>query len=155
MSKTRIDRPRKSQRNITFYAKLHNPVIIVPKKKDLMTNKISYRMVVYFRMINEQLRYCSYPLIGVDRIFLKLHGAKLFTTLDVRSSYYNIMVAKEDRKFNCIYYKIWKIEGSWIPFGIHIAPSYFALMINEALKGLEFCFAYLDNIITLQLETNM
>ena len=34
-----------------------------------------------------------------------------------------------------------------IPFGIHVAPSYFALMINETLKGIDFCFAYLTDII--------
>ena len=32
-------------------------------------------------------------------------------------------------------------------FGIHIALSYFATMINGTLKGLDFCFAYLEDIM--------
>ena len=34
-----------------------------------------------------------------DRIFSKLHGSKLFTTLDVRSGYYNITVAEGSGKY--------------------------------------------------------
>ena len=40
-----------------------------------------------------------------------------------------------------------KYEFLGVPFGILVAPSYFILMTNETLKGLYFCFAYLDNII--------
>ena len=29
---------------------------------------------------------------------------------------------------------------------IYIAPSYFAVIKNETLKGLDFCFAYLHDI---------
>ena len=51
-------------------------------------------MVEDFRKSNEQLKYWDYPLMRIDR-FSKLHGAKLFFTLDVRSSYYNITVDKD------------------------------------------------------------
>ena len=49
-------------------------------------------MVVNFRKINEQLEYWSYLLMRTDRIFSKLHRAKLFFTVDVQSAYYNITV---------------------------------------------------------------
>ena len=34
-----------------------------------------------------------------------------------------------------------------VPFGTHVDPSYFVMMINEILKGLDFCYADLDDII--------
>ena len=56
-------------------------------------------MVLDFRKSNEQLEYWSYPSIRMDRIISKLQVAKLFSTLDVRSSYYNTTVAKYSRKY--------------------------------------------------------
>ena len=41
-----------------------------------------------------------------------------------------------------------KYEFLRVPFGIHVAPSYFTLMINEIVKGLDFYLAYLNDIIT-------
>ena len=34
-----------------------------------------------------------------------------------------------------------------IPFGVYMTPSYLTMMINETLKRLEFCFAYVNDII--------
>ena len=42
--------------------------------------EISCRIVVDFRKISMQLKYWPYQLMEIDRIFLKLHGAKLFST---------------------------------------------------------------------------
>ena len=44
-----------------------SPFIIVPKMIDLSTHKLTYRMVVDFRKINEQLKYWSCPLMKIDR----------------------------------------------------------------------------------------
>ena len=79
-------------------------------------------------------------------IFSKLHEAKLFSTLDVRYNCSNItatMMAK-----NILLSQKNMIIWVWVPFGIHATPSYFAMMINETLKGLGFCYVYLHDIIT-------
>ena len=74
------------------------PVIIVPQKKNSPTNDISYRTVVDFRKISEQLEYWSFPLKRSDTIFSKLYGAKFFSTLDITYGYYSIIVIKDGRK---------------------------------------------------------
>ena len=127
--------------------KFASPVIIVPKQKDPVKLEITYRMVVNFRKMNEQLEYWSYPLMHIDRIFSKLNGSKLFSTFDVISGYYNITIAEESRQYTAFTTAYGKYEFLRVSFGIHVAPSYFTLMINETLKGLDFCFAYLDNTI--------
>ena len=55
-------------------------------------------MTVYFRQINDQLEYWTYPLMIIDRIFSKLHIDKLISTLNIRSRYYNITVAQDSEK---------------------------------------------------------
>ena len=77
----------------------------------------------------------------------KLHGAKLLSRLDVRSNYCNIILAKDSRKYNAFTTEYYKYEFLHVPFGIHIALSYCAVMISETVKGVDFCFTYLDIII--------
>ena len=119
-------------------ANFASPVIIVPKRKDLTTHEITYRMVVDFRKMNEQLEYCSYLLMCTDRILSKLNGSKLFSTLDVTSGCYNITIAENSRQYTAFTTEYGKYEFLRVPFGIHVAPSYFSLMVNETIKDLDF-----------------
>ena len=104
-------------------------------------------MGVDFRKIHEQLEYWSYPFMRIDRIFSKLHRTKLFSTLDVRSGYNNITMVEHGRKYTAFTTEYGKYEFLCVPFGIHVTPRYFVIMINENLKGLDVCFTYLDSII--------
>ena len=85
----------------------------------------------------------------MDRIISKLQRAIIFSKLDVRFCYYNIRIAKDRRKYTFFTAKYGMYGFLQIPFSIHVTPRYFTLMINETLKELEICFAYLDDIITL------
>ena len=65
----------------------------------LSTHEVTYRMVVDFTKINKQLEYWSYPLMKINKIFSNLDVIKLFSTLNVKSGYYNITVAEDGRKY--------------------------------------------------------
>ena len=101
MVQTRTDQCRKRKYNIPL--PLHQNFaflfIIVTNRKDPSTHEVSYRMAVDFRMINGQLEYWSYPLMRIDGIFSKLDSPKLIPTSKVRSSYYNITVSEDGRKY--------------------------------------------------------
>ena len=85
-------------------------VIIAHKKKDPTTHEITFKMVVGFRKMNEQLEYWSYPLMCIDIIFSKLNGSKLFSTLAVRSRYYNITIAEDSRQYTAFTTEYGKYE---------------------------------------------
>ena len=70
----------------------------------------------------------------IDRIFSNLYDAKLFSVFDVRSRYYYITVAEDIRKYMDFSTEYSKYEFLQIPFVIHVASSYFSMMINEILK---------------------
>ena len=67
--------------------------------------------------------------------------------LDVRSSYYNITVAEDGRKYTIFTREYGKFEFPCVLFRIDVSPSYFDVMVDEPLKGLHFCFADLQYII--------
>ena len=65
-------------------------------------------------------------------------------TLDLATT---TSLAKDSRQYMAFTTKYGKNEFLTVPFGIHVAPGQFALMINETLKALDLCLAYLDDII--------
>ena len=99
-------------------------------------------MVVNFRKWMKNSIIGPIPLWGLHRISSKLYSTKLFPTINMRSGYYNITVTEDNRKYTVFTIECRNYEFLRVPFGIHVTPSYFALMINETLKGLDFCFAY-------------
>ena len=65
---------------------------------DWSTYEITYRMVADFsKSLNNAL---VLPFKRTDEIASKLHGAKLFSTLDIWSSYYIISIDENRRKYN-------------------------------------------------------
>ena len=71
-----------------------------------------------------------------------MHGANLLFTLDIKSGYYNITLAKDSWKYNAFTTKYGKYELLQVPFRIHVALNYFIMMINETLKGLDFVLPF-------------
>jgi len=90
-----------------------------------------------------------YPLPHMDDCIDFLGGAKVFSTLDCNSGYWQIPVADEDRDktaFVCH-------EGAYryirLPFGLSKALANFQRAIYMILGGVKWkrCLVYLDDII--------
>ena len=83
----------------------------------------------------------------VEDILARLGRAKYFTTLDLRSGYHHIALDKQSIKKTAFCTPFGKYEYLKVPFGLAQAPSYFQKIMNKVLNGLNFAFAYLDDII--------
>ncbi|GMF42572.1 unnamed protein product [Phytophthora fragariaefolia] len=72
-----------------------------------------------------------------------------FTTLDLRSGYWQIRVAEEDRDKTAFMTKRGLYRFRRMPFGLTNAPATFQLLMNGVLRGLTWmsCLVYLDDII--------
>ena len=80
-------------------------------------------------------------------MYAKLKGAKVFSTIDLRSSYHHIALGKSSRAKTTFATLFGKYEFLMVPFGLAQAPAYFQLLMNKVLKGLKFAMTYLDDII--------
>ena len=130
-------------------------VVIVPKKSG-PGEPPKRRMCVDYCHINalqtevdSSSRGCMslYPLPKIDEMFAKLHGAKIFTTLDLHSGYYHIGLTDAAKPKTAFITPHSKWHFNMVPFGLAQAPSYFQQLMNQVLQGLDFAIAYLDDIM--------
>ena len=88
-----------------------------------------------------------HPPSKIDEMYVKLKGAKVFSTIDLRSRYHHIALGKSSRAKTAFVTPFGKYEFLMVPFGLAQAPAYFQLLMNKVLKGLKFAMTYLDDII--------
>ncbi|GFW05346.1 retrovirus-related Pol polyprotein from transposon 412 [Trichonephila clavipes] len=91
----------------------------------------------------------SYPLPRIDDTLDTLSGHKWFSTLDLKSGYWQVEIHPEDREKTAFT----SGQGLWqfkvMPFGLCNAPATFERLMETVLKGLTFeaCLIYLDDVI--------
>ena len=78
----------------------------------------------------------------------RLRGAKVFTTLDLRSGYYHIGLSENPKAKTAFVTLFGKYLFEAVPFCLAQAPAYFQQLISMVLQGYsDFTMAYLDDII--------
>ena len=80
-------------------------------------------------------------------MYAKLKGAKVFSTIDLRSGYHHIALGKDSRAKTAFVTPFGKYEFLMVPVGLAQASAYFQLLMNKVLEGLPYAMTYLDDII--------
>ena len=138
-------------------SKWASPIVIV-HKKSAPGEPPKRRLCVDFRKVNElqqdvitagkiKGQISIHPLPKIDEMYVKLKGAKVFSTIDLRSGYHHITLGKSTRAKTAFVIPFGKYEFLMVPFGLAQAPAYFQLLMNKVLHGLEFAMMYLEDII--------
>ena len=121
-----------------------SPVVMVRKKDG------SLRFCVDFRQLNAATVKDAHPLPRIDDILDALHGAKEFSTLDLKSGYWQVPIAEQDKEKTAFRTSSGQLfEFNQVPFGLCNAPATFSRLMDRVLAGLhwETCLFYLDDII--------
>ena len=87
------------------------------------------------------------PLPKIDEIYARLKGSNIYSTFDMRSGYYHVVLSEKARPKSAFVSSFSKWEFKRCPFGLAQAPAYFQRLVNEVLLGLTFTFGYLDDIL--------
>ena len=123
---------------------LASPVVMVRKKDG------SLRFCVDFRQLNAATVKNAHPLPRIDDLLDALHGAKWFSTLDLKSGYWQVPIAEQDKEKTAFRTSSGQLfEFNQVPFGLCNAPATFSRLMDRVLAGLhwETCLFYLDDII--------
>src|SRR6266576_4356137 len=76
-----------------------------------------------------------------------LHGAQIFTNLDIIRAFNAIQVAEEHIPKTAIIMPFGLYKYTRMPFGLRNAPKTFQRFINEIFGDLEFVFGYMDDLM--------
>ena len=121
-----------------------SPVVMVRKKDG------SLRFCVDFRQLNAATVKDAHPLPRIDDLLDALHGAKWFSTLDLKSGYWQVPIMEQDKAKTAFHTSSGQLfEFNQVPFGLCNAPATFSRLMDRVLASLhwETCLFYLDDII--------
>uniref|UniRef100_A0A1X7VGD7 Reverse transcriptase domain-containing protein n=1 Tax=Amphimedon queenslandica TaxID=400682 RepID=A0A1X7VGD7_AMPQE len=99
-----------------------------------------------YRALNRITVPDRYPIPHLQDITSTLHGAVIFSKLDLVRAYLRIPVAEDVHK-TAITTPIGFFEFTRIPFGLRNAAQTFQRFIDEVLHGLTFAYAYIDDVL--------
>ena len=121
------------------------PIVLVHKKDG------STRFCIDYRKVNSLTRKDAYPIPKIDKTLNTLAGAKLFSTLDLRSGYWQVQVNPEHWEKTAFCTSEGLLEFNVMPFGLCNAPATFQRLMDSVLTGLHWktCLVYIDGIIVV------
>ena len=145
-----------------------SPLVVVPKRT-APGEPPKQRLCVDYRALNSLLPPVKkafskakgiltlVPPPKIDEIYARLKGSNIYSTFDMRSGYYHMVLSEKSRPKSAFVSSFGKWEFKRCPFGLAQAPAYFQRLVNEVLSGLTFAFGYLDDIFVYSpdMETHL
>ena len=101
------------------------PVLFVVKKGGEL------RMCIDFRALNKLTIKNRYPLPRIDDLMDKLHGATVFSALDLQQGYHQLLISKEDVPKTAFLTHMGLYQYKVLCFGLCNAPSTFQTVMNR------------------------
>jgi hypothetical protein len=114
---------------------------LVPKKDN------GWRPWGDYRALNARTIPDRYPVPHIHDYAHQLSGCRFYSKIDLVRAYNQIPVHHRDIPKTAITTPFGVFEFPFMSFGLRNAAQTFQRFMDEVLRGLDFCFAYLDDIL--------
>lgn len=109
----------------------------------------SLRFWIDYRKLNERTVRDAYALPRIEDTLDALHGAKWFSSLDLKAGYWQVKMREEDKAKTAFTTPLGFYEANRMPFGLTNAPATFQRLMEHCVGDLNLktCLVYLEDII--------
>ncbi|XP_064461569.1 uncharacterized protein K02A2.6-like [Ornithodoros turicata] len=118
------------------------PLVVVPKPEGKIRICGDYSV-----SINPNLRTEQYPLPRTDELFATFTGCRVFTVLDLRSTYLQLNLDEQAQKVFTVNTHLGLFEFTCLPYGVSSAPAIFQATMDKILHGLPKVACYIDDLL--------
>jgi hypothetical protein len=119
----------------------------MPTKKDSIRLWTQKRMCGDYRPLNLVTPQDMYPMPIPKKLFDNIGNSNIFTIVDLRQGFNQIMFTPKDRKKTIVHgsNKLWQ----WLvmPFGLKNALVFFQQVMDHVLKGADFLKCCIDDVL--------
>jgi hypothetical protein len=125
-------------------------LLLVRKPDPSSEGGVKNRVCASFVRLNNNTEKDSYPLPGIQYIYDKIGKSKWFTTMDLLSGFWQVIIKPEHRNKTAFITARGLYEFVVMPFGLCNAPATFQRLMDEVVlpEYRDFIETYIDDLMT-------